>query len=105
MSRRYAARVDGNHEEIVTGLRKLGVWAWSTAALGDGFPDVLAWWAGCFTLLEIKDPTQVPSKRRLNEREQAFFDTCPGRKAVVETLNQALVAIGHPARRIARALQ
>lgn len=95
---RRAAKVDGNQELIVTGLRRLGVWAHSTAALGNGFPDVLAWWGDRFTLLEIKDPSQVPSARRLTEKERGFFATCPGRKAVVETLNEALIAIGHPAR-------
>jgi hypothetical protein len=95
---RRAARVDGNHEQIVRGLRKFGVWVHSTAPLGDGFPDAIAHWDGRFTLLEIKDPSQEPARRRLNEKESAFFATCPGRKAVVETLGEALIAVGHPAR-------
>jgi Holliday junction resolvase len=91
---RRAAKVDGNHGEIVDGLRAHGVWVRSTAALGNGFPDAIAWWAGHYTVLEIKDPSQPPSKRMLTEQERTFFTLCPGRKAVVETLAEALRAVG-----------
>jgi hypothetical protein len=92
---RRAARVDGNHGTITDALRSVGCWVRSTAGMGDGFPDLLVWyWRTGFTLLEVKDPAQPPSKRVLTTRETEFFRSCPGRKARVETVAQAFDAVG-----------
>lgn len=53
---RRAARTDGNHEEIMTGLRALGYSVHSTACLGHGFPDLVVGRWGRTGLLEVKMP-------------------------------------------------
>lgn len=92
---RYARRVDGNHKAIADALRQLGVKVRSTAALGDGFPDLFCGWRGKLTVLEVKDPSQKPSARRLTDDERKFFEEWTGYPVfVVETLDEALKAIG-----------
>ena len=48
---RTRARLDANHNEVVKALRQAGISAWSTAALGNGFPDVIAARCGVNILL------------------------------------------------------
>lgn len=93
---RRAAKRDANHAAIRDALRGLGVWTWDTGGLGDGFPDLMSWDArrGCFVLLEVKDGTKPPSARKLTKAEQDFFDACPGPVYVVNSLDEALVALG-----------
>lgn len=93
MSRRYAARVDANQEQVVRALRACGVWVCSTAALGNGFPDLLAWRDG-FHLLEVKDGSLSPSRRQLTPAEEAFHLGCPGPVSVVLSPADALAALG-----------
>lgn len=90
--RHFARATDGNHAEIRDGLRKMGVWCADTSRLGDGFPDLIA----ChpldkrLVLLEVKDPKQLPNKRKLKPSEERFHRQCPGPCFVVETLDEAL---------------
>lgn len=74
---RRASRIDDNQEEIVQALRASGIWCHSTAALGNGFPDLLVWRHG-WHLFELKNGRAVPSKRRLTPQEQSFVAGCPG---------------------------
>jgi hypothetical protein len=90
---RRAAKVDGNHGAIVEALRKLGIWVRSTAALGDGFPDLLVWFRQ-FHLIELKDGAKPPSARKLTPAEELFFASCPGPKHLCNNLDEVLNAIG-----------
>lgn len=90
---RRAARVDANHTQIATGLRRLGAWVWSTASQGNGFPDLLVWYRGGYHLLEVKPPG-APSKAKLTDREAVFHRSCPGPVHVVRSLEEAAQAIG-----------
>lgn len=74
---RHARRTDSNQGDVVAALRAAGIWCHSTAALGNGFPDLLVWRNG-FHLFELKDGTNVPSKRKLSPMEAAFALGCPG---------------------------
>lgn len=94
---RRRARRDSNHAAIRDGLRQLGVWVWDTAALGDGFPDLLVCHQKQFALLEVKDGTNIPSKRRLTADEADFFASCPGPVFRVHTLDEALEALAEAA--------
>ena len=83
-------RRDGNELEIVEGLR---------AAACDVYylnwpADLIVGVAGRNYLLEVKDPSQPPSKRRLTNAETEFHQTWRGQAAVVETLEEALEAVG-----------
>jgi hypothetical protein len=88
---RYAARVDANQNEIVSVLRAAGATVHSMAALGDGFPDLLLGHAGKTALIEVKDGSKVPSKRKLTPDQQAFHATWKGGTlAVVDSAEAAL---------------
>jgi len=88
---RRAAKVDGNHAAIVAGLRAIGATVHSTAALGDGFPDLAVGFRGATYLLEVKQPRKSAA---LTPAERAFILAWRGQVAVVTTLDEALAAIG-----------
>ncbi len=90
---RRAARVDDNHAEIVSALRKAGCSVLSLATIGHGAPDILVGRAGRCYALEIKDGSKPPSARRLTDDEWKFRDAWRGHYAVVESVEQALEAI------------
>jgi hypothetical protein len=92
--RRIAARVDGNHAELRQQAQQLGLFWVDTFRLGKGAPDAFVcrwgeWWA-----VEIKDPAQPPSKRRLTPDEERWHDeaaqTQDAPVAVVETIDDLL---------------
>ena len=88
---RRAARTDRNHASIRDGLRRIpGVTVADTSGAGDGFPDIVAGYAGINTLLEIKDGSKPPSHRRLKPAQVAFRDSWRGQYAVVTTLDEAI---------------
>lgn len=91
---RRASAIDGNHNRIADALRKVGCWVWSTAALGNGFPDLLVLFRGTHSLLEVKDGSLPPSARKLTPKEEAFWASYPGPKHVVENVPDAFRAIG-----------
>jgi hypothetical protein len=91
---RRAAKVDANQAEIVSGLRKIGATVTSTASVGNGFPDLCVGWRSMTFLLEIKDSNKPPSKRKLTADEADWHAAWRGHVAVVETLAQAIEAIG-----------
>lgn len=87
---RLRARIDGNQNKIVEGLRKCGYSVQVLSMVGKGFPDILVGGRKRNVLLEIKDPAQPPSKRKLTADEQEFFDTWKGQVHKVESLEEAL---------------
>jgi len=88
---RRAARTDANHAAIRDGLRSIpGVTVADTSAAGNGFPDLVAGFAGINTLLEVKDGDKPPSERRLTPQQEAFRDGWRGQYAVVTSLDEAV---------------
>lgn len=87
MSRR-AARVDANHTQIVKAFRDMGCSVASTAAIGNGFPDLVvsrrsngpAW------LVEVKDGSKPLSKQRLTEDQIKFHANWRGRIFVCRSI-------------------
>lgn len=82
-------RVDANHWEVLCALKRLGWCVVSTAALGGGFPDMIAARAGVLKLIEVKDGTKPPSARKLTPCEMDFHQLfaaagCP--VVIVESL-------------------
>ena len=67
-----AARTDRNQKEIVSLFRDLGCNVAITSSVGDGFPDIVVQRSGTTYLVEIKDPEQPPSRRRLTKSQQVF---------------------------------
>lgn len=91
---RRAARVDDNQAELVAQLRAYGASVAVTSALGQGFPDIVVGFQGRNWLLEIKDPSKVPSKRRLTPDELAWHNDWRGSVHVVETFEDCTALIG-----------
>lgn len=69
---KYAARADANQPAIVALLRKAGARVQHLHAVGHGVPDLVVGYAGRLAWVEIKDPAQPPSKRRLTPDEKAW---------------------------------
>lgn len=91
---RRAARVDGNHSEIVAGLRKIGARVVDLSKVGEGVPDILAGMAGRWVLIEIKDPSQPANKRKLNAAQVRFHaEHSDLPLAVVLTVEDAIRAV------------
>lgn len=67
-----AKRVDRNHWEIFTTLKRLGWTVISTADLGGGFPDLVAARAGVIKLIEVKDGLKPASARMLTPAERDY---------------------------------
>lgn len=69
-----ARRTDNNHSEIIARLRSLGACVYDCSRLGGGFPDLCVSISpkGPVALVEVKDGSRPPSRRRLTEDEQEF---------------------------------
>ncbi len=69
MSRYFRARIDANHGEIVSALRKVGCFVQSMAMIGCGCPDLLVGIGGKWFVIEVKDGARPPSERKLTKDE------------------------------------
>jgi hypothetical protein len=87
-------RTDQNQTELVRNLRKAGCNVLSLASVGDGCPDLLVYRnaTGLLTMLEVKNPNQPPSKRRLTPHQIKFREEWP--VYVVHNIDEALEAVG-----------
>lgn len=91
---RRKARKDGNHVEIVMMLRQIpGVTVTDTAALGDGFVDIVVGFRGRNYLFEIKDGSKPPSQRKLTDDEKEWHRKWTGRAEVVKSFDEILKSI------------
>lgn len=92
---RRAAKVDANQPAIVAALRKMGCKVQSLAAIGKGVPDLLVMHRHRLVLMEIKEPSKVPSKRVLRPLQAKWHAEWDGAPiAVVETAEEAFAALG-----------
>jgi hypothetical protein len=90
---RRAARVDGNQSEIVAALRAVGASVTPTHTIGGGFPDLVVGFRKRSILLEVKDPKQPPSKRKLTDDEAVWFGNWRGEAYVIETADEAIAIL------------
>jgi Holliday junction resolvase len=89
MNRRgHKGKVDRTHGEILAGLRKAGIVAYSIAPVGEGLPDIIAARAGQTWLLEVK-----VGRAKLTADEERFKVSWPGRYAMVRTVQEALAVV------------
>ncbi len=92
---RRRARIDANHNAIVSALRKAGASVLSLATLGNGAPDLLAGRAGQMWLIECKDGARPPSERMLTTDQRKWMDAWRGTPVVIAYgPDDALRAIG-----------
>lgn len=101
---RTAARLDANQGAVVDALRSIPrVSVVSTAALGNGFPDLLVGyrsrcpccgeWGRRNRLLEVKDGDKPPSRQRLTASEKEFHDTFNGDVITITSPAQAVAVV------------
>lgn len=84
-------RTDSNQSTLVKQIRTIpGVSVVSIHEKGQGVPDLLVGHRNKNYLLEIKDPSKPPSKRRLTPDEETFHQQWNGQIAVVHTLEDVL---------------
>lgn len=92
---RRAAKVDANHNAIRKAFEDAGIWCYSTAQLGAGFPDLMVSRAvpgvGPKTaLIEIKDGSKPPSARMLTPQQLEFHARYPGACFVVTSVDDVV---------------
>jgi len=89
---RLAARTDSNQAEIVAALRKIGCLVEPLHRMGKGIPDLLVQGPdGILKLVEIKNGSKPPSKRKLTSH-QIDFQAQGWRVIVVKDWAEALNA-------------
>ena len=87
---RRNAKVDVNQPEIVKALRKFGATVLITSQLKNCF-DILVGYNGINYIMEIKDGTLPPSKKRLTEGELKFKESWKGGEYYIpESVEQAI---------------
>lgn len=87
---RYNSKVDKNQAEIVKTFRSMGATVLHTHTLKNCF-DILVGYKGINYIVEVKDGSLPPSKRRLTEGEQKFKDTWRGGKYyIIESVEDAI---------------
>ena len=90
-----AARIDANHEQVVSALRAAGASVQSLAGVGKGVPDLLVGFQGKTMLMEVKDGKKTPSERRLTEDQLKWHGAWRGGPlAVVDSPDAALRMLG-----------
>lgn len=87
-------RTDSNQQAIVKQLRDLHVSVQHLHMVGDGCLDLLLGFRGSNFLVELKDPSKPPSKRKLTPDQEKFLLEWRGQAAVCETLDEILKVIG-----------
>jgi len=87
---RRKAKIDSNHGEIVSALRKLGFSVLSLAAVGKGCPDLVLGKHGRNYLVEVKDGDKCPSARKLTDDQQKFYQNWLGQYRVISSVEEAV---------------
>ena len=88
---RRAARTVAKQSAIVDALRDMGATVVLTHQVGQGFPDAICGWRGRTLLLEVKDGSKPPSKRRLTPDQEIFHSWWRGGTVHVLTSVNAAV--------------
>lgn len=86
--------VDANQPQIVDALRRCGCTVHVTSRVGGGFPDLVVGFRGQNFMLEIKDGSKSPSRRRLTREQERWHGLWRGAVLVVESVEDALRAVG-----------
>lgn len=90
---RRAAKVDSNHGDVVSALRRAGATVQSLATVGHGCPDLIVFYRGLY-LVEVKDGSRPPSERKLTGDQEEWIKRWGGPVYVVTSPAEALKAIG-----------
>jgi len=88
-----AKKTDDNQSKIVKALRQIGASVFTTHSIGKGFPDIVVGYRSINYLIEIKDGSKPPSRRKLTPDEEIFHRTWSGKVHVVNDENEAIKII------------
>lgn len=93
---RRAARIDANQTEIIDALRSVGAEVQPLHTVGDGCVDILVAYRNVWYVIEIKDGSKPPSRRKLTPAEQGWHDRFGVQAPVyiAETIEESLQIIG-----------
>ena len=94
---RRAAKIDANQPEIVAALQAIGASVAITSAVGKGFPDLVVGLRGRNWLLELKDGSLSPSRRKLTPDQIEFKAKWRGHWAVVSSAGEAIEVVSRGA--------
>jgi hypothetical protein len=89
-----AKKIDANHNEVADYLRAIGWGVSTTAALGNGFPDLLVYRPGFAALVEVKDGSLPPSARKLTDHEEKFREKYTGPYVLALSGEDAAMQLG-----------
>ena len=83
-------RRDDNHNEIGKVFSDLGCSVFDIHTLGGGIGDYIIGLCGLNILVEVKDGSKPPSRRKLTPAEKTLHDTWKGRIEIVESVEDAV---------------
>ena len=93
---RRASKIDRNQPEIVDALRRAGASVQPLHSVGQGCPDLAVGFRGQTYLIETKDGSLPPSRRKLTPAQTEWHAAWRGHVAVAKNISEALDAIGLP---------
>jgi hypothetical protein len=88
-----AARTDANAKEIDKALKRRGATVATTDGVGSGFPDRVVGFKGNNFLLEYKDGSNPPSKRKLSGCQERWHSSWAGQVDVVTNPEEAIMVV------------
>jgi len=94
MTSRRNPRADANQVDVVKALRQAGCAVQSLGRVGNGCPDILVCRGEQLWLMELKDGTLPPSKRKLTSAEYRFHAKWPAYIPIVHSVAEALAVVG-----------
>ncbi len=90
MAIRRAAKVDENQGDLVDKIRSMGVSVAITSGAHDGFTDLVIGFGGITVLVEVKDGSKEPARRKLTPQQVTFHQSFKGAITVIENEEQAI---------------
>lgn len=72
MTRKYGAKKDANHSEIVNEFKRLGASVLDASNVGSGMPDLVVSCSGTLHLVDVKNPNTGYGRRGLNKRQKEW---------------------------------
>lgn len=95
MTRKYGAKKDANHNQIVEEFIQLGCCVHDCSSVGGGVPDLLVGLPDSYLCMyvEIKNPKTGYGRRGLNKNQKAFAANWTGGLMVVKDLGDVYTVV------------
>lgn len=88
-----ANRVDANQDAIVDALWGIGATVQRLQRVKGGCPDLLVGYRGVNHVLEVKDGSKPPSRRKLTPQEKRWQDAWRGTVRIVYSVDDAIEVV------------